>query len=98
MTTWTGHEVVDNENHVPVRPPDSELSKILDSIPDTDRPVRRTADGSMRTVAYQMIMDNPDVSDDELRTAILDRFGQDSKANSVWKSIKRARTDSERAS
>jgi hypothetical protein len=73
-------------------PPDSELSKIL----DTDRTVRRTTDGSMRTVALSKIMDNPEITDSELSDAILDRFGQDSKPNSVWRSIKRARKDWER--
>jgi hypothetical protein len=66
---------------------------------DTDkasRTPRRMANGSMRTVALSKIMDNPEITDDEIKDAILDRFGQDSKTNSVWRSIKRAREDWDR--
>lgn len=60
------------------------------AVSDT-RPVRRTADGSMTSFALSVLTDNPAVTDGELSDAILDRFGQDSKPNSVYVAIKRAR-------
>jgi len=50
----------------------------------------------MRSFALSILADSPDTADDDLRTAILDKFGQDSKPNTVWRSIKRAREDMEK--
>jgi len=77
----------------------SELMDAPDSDTDTDkasRTPRRMSNGSMRTVALSKIMDNPEITDNEIRDAILDKFGQGSKTNSVWRSIKRAREDWDR--
>ena len=63
---------------------------------DTALPVRRVSNGSMRSFALSILADSPDTADDDLRTAILDKFGQDSKPNTVWRSIKRAREDMEK--
>jgi hypothetical protein len=92
-----GHDRMFKADNRPTdMPSDSELSEILDSIPDTDTvsvTPRRMANGSMRTVALSMITDNPEITDSELTDAIFDRFGQDSKANSVYVAIKRARKE-----
>lgn len=53
--------------------------------------VRRTADGSMADVAVAVLRDEPDADNDRLRAAILDRFGTDTKPDSISKSIRRAR-------
>jgi len=65
-----------------------------DSVPDTDTTgVRRMSGGSMKSFVLSEITDNPAVTDTELRTAILDKFGQDSKPNSIYVAIKRARRE-----
>jgi hypothetical protein len=65
-----------------------------DSMTDTDtRGVRRMSGGSMKSFALSKIMDNPAVTDTELTDAIKESFGQDSKANSIYVAIKRARRE-----
>jgi hypothetical protein len=53
--------------------------------------VRRTADGSMTSVVKSELSRDENISDDELRDILRDRFGQDTKTNSISKAIKRAR-------
>jgi hypothetical protein len=45
----------------------------------------------MTSVAKDALTRDEDISDDELRDILRDRFGQDSKTNSISKAIKRAR-------
>lgn len=63
-----------------------------DMTPDNRTP-RRMASGSMKSFVLSAITDRPDVTDDELKTAIRDTFGQDSKDNSMYVAIKRARKE-----
>lgn len=63
-----------------------------------DRAPRRMSNGSMKSVALSAITDNPDVTDTELTDMIMDRFGPDSKTNSVYVAIKRARREWRQAS
>lgn len=94
---------VGHEGTVPVRDnpdvsvdlgvPDSPAGN-QDSVP-TVSPVRRTQDGSMRSVARAILLSDPDTSDADLSRTIKEIFGQDSKPNSVNKSISRARQDIE---
>jgi hypothetical protein len=67
------------------------------SVPEKDRervPAPRAIDPSkpsMTAVAFDVLRDNPYASDNEIKTVLLNKFGQDSKSNSVAKAIKRAR-------
>jgi hypothetical protein len=53
--------------------------------------VGRTADGSVGSFAKDLIELNPDMTDDLVRRDILDRFGPDTKSDTIRKAIKRAR-------
>jgi hypothetical protein len=59
-------------------------------------PVRSVRDGSMSGLALSMILDNEDVTDEDIRTAVLDKFGQDTKTNSIYRAITRARQKAEK--
>jgi hypothetical protein len=61
----------------------------------TEQSPRRMSNGSMRSFALSEITDNPDVTDDDLTDKIMDRFGPDTKPNSVYVAVKRARRDKE---
>lgn len=70
--------------------PDTEPSWIIK--PKVSAPgVRRTTDGSMTDTALTVLRADPDATDADLKAAILDRFGQDSKPDSVSKAVRRAR-------
>jgi hypothetical protein len=66
----------------------------VDSMPDTDTTsVRRMSGGSMKSFALSVIESDPGVTDTDLTDKIKDRFGQDSKPNSIYVAIKRARRE-----
>jgi hypothetical protein len=95
---WTPDNLSDTDSpNVSVSPVAADSPEhVRDTVPPVSPVrVRRTQDGSMRSVARDILLSDPDTSEAVLSQAIKDIFGQDSKPNSVKKSITRARQDIE---
>jgi hypothetical protein len=56
------------------------------------KPVRRTADGSVPSLVRDLVSADPDISDEDIRTAVLDKL-PDTKPDTLRKAIARNRPD-----